>query len=54
MIRLLAETEPRFRPGNDLAHMTDWGGKLVGVIVLERWSDRAQCSIIQTHQNSMG
>ena len=33
VIRLLAETEPRFRPGNDLAHMTDWGGKLVGAIV---------------------
>jgi replicative DNA helicase len=33
VIRLLAETEPRFRPGADLAHMTDWGGKLVGAIV---------------------
>jgi hydrogenase maturation factor len=24
---------PRFRPGADLAHMTDWGGKLTGAIV---------------------
>lgn len=30
---LLREVEPRFRPGNDLAHMPDWGGKLVGAIV---------------------
>ena len=30
---LLAETEPRFRPGGDLAHMTDWGGKYVGAVV---------------------
>lgn len=28
--RLLADTEQRFRPGGDLAHMTDWGGKYVG------------------------
>jgi replicative DNA helicase len=31
--RLLAQTEPRFRPGGDLHHMTDWGGKLVGATV---------------------
>ncbi|GAA2302141.1 hypothetical protein GCM10010149_59340 [Nonomuraea roseoviolacea subsp. roseoviolacea] len=31
--RLLADTEPRFRPGGDLHHMTDWGGKLVGATV---------------------
>ncbi|GLY82027.1 YfjI family protein [Actinoallomurus iriomotensis] len=31
--QLLADTEPRFRPDGDLAHMTDWGGKLVGAIV---------------------
>jgi hypothetical protein len=31
--RMLAETELRFRPGADLAHMTDWGGKLVGATV---------------------
>ena len=30
---LLAETEPRFRAEGDLAHMTDWGGKLVGAAV---------------------
>ncbi len=31
---MLADTEPRFRPGTgDLAHMTDWGGKLVGATV---------------------
>lgn len=30
---LLADTEPRFRPDGDLAHMTDWGGKLVGATV---------------------
>jgi uncharacterized protein DUF3987/DnaB helicase-like protein len=30
---LLRATEPRFRPGNDLAHMHDWGGKYVGAIV---------------------
>jgi replicative DNA helicase len=30
---LLGAVEPRFRPGADLAHMTDWGGKLAGVIV---------------------
>lgn len=34
MVALLDATEPRFRPGaGDLAHMTDWGGKLVGAIV---------------------
>jgi hypothetical protein len=27
---LLGDIEPRFRPGGDLAHMTDWGGKLAG------------------------
>lgn len=27
---MLADVEPRFRPDGDLAHMTDWGGKLVG------------------------
>lgn len=31
--RLLADVEPRFRPGADLAHMTDWGGKLAGAII---------------------
>jgi replicative DNA helicase len=31
--RLLADTEPRFRPDGDLAHITDWGGKLVGATV---------------------
>ncbi len=31
--RLLADTEPRFRPDGDMAHMTDWGGKLVGATV---------------------
>ncbi|GAA0333129.1 DUF3987 domain-containing protein [Actinoallomurus spadix] len=31
--RLLADTEPHFRPDGDLAHMTDWGGKLVGAVV---------------------
>lgn len=30
---LLSAVEPRFRPGADLAHMTDWGGKLTGAIV---------------------
>ena len=30
---LLAAVEPRFRPGADLAHMTDWGGKLAGAII---------------------
>ncbi|WUI01936.1 DUF3987 domain-containing protein [Spirillospora sp. NBC_00431] len=30
---LLRETEPRYRPGNDLAHMPDWGGKFPGAIV---------------------
>lgn len=30
---LLRETEPRFRPGNDLAHMPDWGGKFPGAVV---------------------
>ncbi|WP_395110723.1 DUF3987 domain-containing protein [Actinomadura sp. SCN-SB] len=30
---LLADTEPRFRPGNDLAHMPDWGGKYPGAVV---------------------
>ena len=30
---LLGAIEPRFRPGADLAHMTDWGGKLAGAIV---------------------
>ena len=30
---LLGAVEPRFRPGADLAHMTDWGGKLTGAIV---------------------
>ena len=30
---LLAAVEPRFRPNGDLAHMADWGGKLVGAIV---------------------
>lgn len=29
---LLSDIEPRFRPGADLAHMTDWGGKLTGAI----------------------
>ncbi|MEV7907819.1 DUF3987 domain-containing protein, partial [Streptomyces anulatus] len=31
--RLLADTEVRFRPGGDLHHMTDWGGKLVGATI---------------------
>ena len=31
--QMLADTEPRFRPDGDLAHMTDWGGKLVGATV---------------------
>ncbi len=31
--RLLAQTEPRFLPGGDLHHMTDWGAKLVGATV---------------------
>jgi hypothetical protein len=30
---LLGSIEPRFRPGADLAHMTDWGGKLAGAII---------------------
>ena len=30
---LLTAIEPRFRPGNDLAHMTDWGGKLAGATI---------------------
>ncbi|MBO0802379.1 MAG: DUF3987 domain-containing protein [Nocardiopsaceae bacterium] len=30
---LLEAVEPRFRPGGDLAHMTDWGGKLTGATV---------------------
>ncbi|MEU9019974.1 DUF3987 domain-containing protein [Actinomadura sp. NPDC048394] len=30
---LLRETEPRYRPGNDLAHMPDWGGKYPGAVV---------------------
>jgi replicative DNA helicase len=30
---LLGAIEPRFRPGADLAHMTDWGGKLAGATV---------------------
>jgi Protein of unknown function (DUF3987) len=30
---LLGALEPRFRPGADLAHMTDWGGKLAGATV---------------------
>nr|WP_168221209.1 DUF3987 domain-containing protein [Actinomadura sp. WMMA1423] len=30
---LLRETEPRFRPGNDMAHMPDWGGKFAGAVV---------------------
>jgi len=30
---LLGAIEPRFRPGADLAHMTDWGGKLAGAVV---------------------
>ena len=31
---LLAAVEPRFRAGSgDLAHMTDWGGKLAGAII---------------------
>lgn len=30
---LLSAVEPRFRPGADLAHMTDWGGKLTGATV---------------------
>lgn len=34
ILSLLAETEPRFRPGTgDLAHMTDWGGKYVGAVL---------------------
>ncbi|WP_433467020.1 DUF3987 domain-containing protein [Spirillospora sp. CA-128828] len=34
VIDLLEATEPRFRTGTgDLAHMTDWGGKLVGAVV---------------------
>ena len=30
---LLRNVEPRFRPGADLAHMTDWGGKLTGATI---------------------
>ncbi|TDD67822.1 DUF3987 domain-containing protein [Actinomadura rubrisoli] len=30
---LLRDTEPRYRPGNDLAHMHDWGGKYPGAVV---------------------
>ncbi len=30
---LLKDIEPRFLPGADLHHMSDWGGKLVGAIV---------------------
>jgi len=30
---LLGAVEPRFRPGADLGHMTDWGGKLTGATV---------------------
>lgn len=30
---LLRDTEPRYRPGNDLAHMPDWGGKFPGAVV---------------------
>lgn len=30
---LLRDVEPRFRPGADLASMTDWGGKLTGAII---------------------
>jgi replicative DNA helicase len=33
VIAMLADVEPRLRPGSDLAHMTDWGGKLVGATV---------------------
>lgn len=33
IIQMLAETELRFRPGGDLHHITDWGGKLVGATV---------------------
>lgn len=34
IVDLIEATEPRFRPGTgDLAHMTDWGGKLVGAVV---------------------
>jgi replicative DNA helicase len=33
IMQLLADIEPRFRADGDLAHMTDWGGKLVGVTV---------------------
>lgn len=32
-MQLLADIEPRFRPDGDLAHMTDWGGKLTGATV---------------------
>ncbi|TYB38403.1 DUF3987 domain-containing protein [Actinomadura chibensis] len=31
--QLLRDTEPRYRPGNDLAHMPDWGGKYPGAVV---------------------
>ena len=31
--QLLADIEPRFRADGDLAHMTDWGGKLAGACV---------------------
>jgi hypothetical protein len=33
IIALLRDTELRFRPGGDLAHMTDWGGKFVGAVL---------------------
>ncbi|MFB9830742.1 YfjI family protein [Actinoallomurus acaciae] len=33
IVQLLADIEPRFRPDGDLAHMTDWGGKLTGATV---------------------
>jgi hypothetical protein len=33
IMQMLADIEPRFRADGDLAHMTDWGGKLVGASV---------------------
>ncbi|WP_281292206.1 DUF3987 domain-containing protein [Actinomadura decatromicini] len=33
IVAVLKDTETRFRPGGDLAHMTDWGGKLVGAVL---------------------
>jgi len=34
IVQLLEDIEPRLRPGTgDLAHMTDWAGKLVGAVV---------------------